>query len=271
MDDKYFSKERISIVIMTGDKLRHKYFVNQLEKEFDVLGVLHEKHKPLPMSDVFGDEDVILKHSTSRDKKEELYFGRYSDFKISNDKILEVDSGMANSPEAVSWVKALNPDYLILYGTGIIRESLLEYFQDKVINMHLGLSPYYRGAATNFWPFVLREPECVGATVHLAVLKVDAGPIIGQIRPAMKLSDDSHDIGCNTIIAGTGLMKRCIIEYREGRVSPIAQTHGGKLFKIKDFNGDAVKKMLENFNTGMIGEYLQEKNSRDNKYPIINL
>ena len=265
------SKKNISLVIMTGNKLRHKYFVRELQKEFNVLGVLHEKHKPLPVSDGLGDDDAIKKHSTNRDAKEDQYFGEYSDFKIVNNNILEVESGMANSKEAVDWVKSFNPDYLILFGTGIIREPLLDEFNNKTINMHLGLSPYYRGAATNFWPFVLREPECVGVTIHLAILKVDAGPILGQVRPEIKLGDNSHDIGCRAIIAGTELMKRCITKYDKDDITLSEQKGGGKLFKINDFNGDAVRKMLENFNTGMIEEYLQAKDARDATYPIINL
>ena len=33
-----------------------------------------------------------------------------------------------------------------------------------MINVHLGLSPYYKGSATNFWPFVNNELQFLGVT-----------------------------------------------------------------------------------------------------------
>ena len=68
--------------------------------------------------------------------------------------------------------------------------------------MHLGLSPYYRGSGTNFWPLVDRLPECVGVTIHLAIPSVDAGPILTQVRPDIEPTDRAHEIGSRAIIAG---------------------------------------------------------------------
>ncbi|MEW6221793.1 MAG: formyl transferase, partial [Candidatus Hadarchaeota archaeon] len=174
-----------------------------------------------------------------------------------------------NSPEVFKWVTSLSPDYVILFGSGIIKDPLLSYYKNKMINMHLGLSPYYRGGGTNFWPLVNGEPECVGVTIHLATADVDGGPILSQERPDVEIGDGPHDIGCKTIIAGTDLMIKCIREYKRGRITPTPQKPGGKLYKRKDFNADAVRKMLKNFESGMIEEYLKNKAERDRNYPII--
>ena len=63
-------------------------------------------------------------------------------------------------------MKACTPDVVLVCGTGILREELINLFPGHIINIHLGLSPYYRGAGTNFWPLVNREPEYLGATIH---------------------------------------------------------------------------------------------------------
>jgi hypothetical protein len=48
----------------------------------------------------------------------------------------------------------MSPDLIISYGCSIIKRPLIEYFDKKFINIHLGLSPYYKEGGTNFWPFV---------------------------------------------------------------------------------------------------------------------
>ena len=46
--------------------------------------------------------------------------------------------------------------------------------------MHGGLSPWYKGGATHFWPTYLIEPEFTGITVHETTKDLDAGAIIHQ-------------------------------------------------------------------------------------------
>ena len=44
------------------------------------------------------------------------------------------------------------PDVVLVFGTGLLKAPLIGAFPGRIINIHLGLSPYYRGAGTNFWP-----------------------------------------------------------------------------------------------------------------------
>ena len=74
------------------------------------------------------------------------------------------------------------------------------------MNIHLGLSPYYRGAGTNFWPLVNGEPEYCGATIHILDGGVDTGPVIAHVRPEIAAGDGPHDIGNKTIVAAAGAL-----------------------------------------------------------------
>jgi methionyl-tRNA formyltransferase len=157
----------------------------------------------------------------------------------------------------------------VLLGSSIITEPLLVDFDMRTINIHLGLSPYYRGTATNFWPLVNGEPECVGATIHLATLSVDAGPIIRQRRPPMEPEDGSHDIGCKALIEGTNAMRDAISDYASGTVDLVPQSGGGQLYKSSDFHPGAVEEMRRRFADGLIPEYLSHKAERDAAFPIV--
>lgn len=264
------TNSNISLVIVTANSWRHRHLVNRLAEHFNVLGVVSETKRPLAEGKTEKENKIIAEHSREREAKEKEYFGAEKEFNIADGEVRRVEYQGANKPEIFNWISALKPDYIVLFGSSIIRDPLLSAYKNRIINIHLGLSPYYRGSATTFWPLVEGEPECVGVTVHLAVDKVDAGSILGQARPTIGANDTSHDIGHKNIIAGVELLIRCIKGYAAGAIAPQPQRlEVGKVFKGKDFTAEAVLRMKENFKQGMIKEYLAHKTERDQKYLII--
>lgn len=260
------------IVIITGPALRHKYFVNTLGKYYEVVGVVSEEKRPNQDSEDKEESDLLQEHFFFRNQAENKYFEPNQEFN-GNYEILKVSYGETNSLAVFEWVKKKEAEYIILFGSSIIKPPLLEFYNGKIINIHLGLSPYYRGSGTNFWPLVNNEPECVGATIHLAILKVDAGSILAQARPEnLTLNDNSHDIGCKAIIAGTKKMAECIEKYKKKEIIPKQQIISrGSVYKRSDFSANAVRIMQENFRNGMILNYLKHKFERDALFPIIEL
>jgi len=263
----------IKLTIITGPALRHKFFANTLAERYDILGVVSEAKRPNQSSEVQTEDDLLKDHFQARDDAEQFYFGNHHGFVVDPDRIFTVPYGGSNSLETFEWIRQKKPDYVILFGSSIIKPPLLEYYDKKIINMHLGLSPYYRGSGTNFWPLVNNEPECVGATIHLATLKVDAGSILAQVRPEnMTERDNSHDIGCKTIISGAHKMAECIGSYDKDKSMPKTQDSShGRVYKRADFNAQAVEVMKENFQKGMIKTYLDHKQERDARFPIVEI
>jgi phosphoribosylglycinamide formyltransferase 1 len=203
-----------------------------------------------------------------RETVERRYFG---DVSFPDTKLYEIPQGMINSPVVLEWVQQQNPDLIVLYGTGLLKQPLLSTYDNRIINIHLGLSPYYRGAGTNFWPLVHREPEYVGATIHLAVERVDAGGILLQVRPQAERTDRSHDLGTKTIIQGFETMPSVLSLYLQGRLLPHRQDLSqGRVFKRKDFNAEAVRTMWRHFDSAMMEEYLAEADERRRRCLIID-
>ncbi len=266
-------KKDISLVVITGNSHRHAWFAHYLAQQFDVKGVLFEE-KRFPASPSARTQQV-LNHIQERDRVEKQYFDKdYSGIFVKLN-IKNIERGASNSEEIFDWIKDINPDIIVLFGSSIIRDPLLSFYNNRIINIHLGLSPYYRGTATNFWPLVHNKPECVGATIHLAVASVDAGAILAQARPDIKVNDSVHDIGCKTIIAGAHAMARAIESYvnkeTEGTIQTKEQLACGELLKRTDFDEEALKELSAQFEDGMVERYMQDKESRDAKYPIIAL
>ncbi len=48
----------------------------------------------------------------------------------------------------------------------------------KCINIHIGVSPYYRGSNCNFWAIIDKNYNLVGATIHKLSRGLDNGPIL---------------------------------------------------------------------------------------------
>lgn len=257
-----------AIVVITSSQLRHRYFVKELAARHDLVGLIMEEAPPAA-GGAQPDDPAVAAHFAARSDKERYYFGAVAT--PGAPVLLDLPYGGANDPAVAEVLEGLTFDCIVLYGSSIIREPLLSRFQGRIINMHLGLSPYYRGTATNFWPLVNREPHCVGVTIHHAVLKVDAGEILAQARPEIILSDRCHDYGCKSIIAGTELMSEVIARIARGNLPAVPQPPGGRLYRTRDFVPETVQTMLHNFATGMNEEYLAEKAGRDACCPIVGL
>lgn len=79
--------------------------------------------------------------------------------------------------------------------------------------MHLGLTPYYRGAASNFWALADNYPECVGATFMFIDAGIDTGEIIHQIRATINYYDTPSTIGNRLIKDMTNIFERLIMNF----------------------------------------------------------
>jgi folate-dependent phosphoribosylglycinamide formyltransferase PurN len=259
-------------VLLTGNALRHRFAAQRLARNINLVGIVSEGKAPLPTTDSTlsrEEQRIIAQHFAERDAVEQRLTGQNICF--PDTEVIRIEHNTINAPAIFEWVQKQAPHVLLLYGTSIVKPPLLETYDGRVINLHLGLSPYYRGSGTNFWPLVNREPECVGATIHLAVRKVDAGAVLAQIRPEVEISDRCHELGTKTIIAGLEVMPLTVGAYLDGRITPQRQDLSrGRVYRRKDFNAEATIKMWGNFETSMIAEYLFDLKARCARYPILN-
>ena len=262
----------LRMILATGDALRHRYAAATLAEEADVVGVVSEPKMPAASAAEPQEERVVvLRHWADRAEAERRWLGTAVSF--PEIELLSLSAcGEINSDGVVRWIEQRRPDVVVLFGTSIIKPPLLHLYPGRLVNVHLGLSPYYRGSGTNFWPLVHRRPECVGATIHLAVARVDAGAILAQLRPDAELMDRAHDLGTKTIVAAFRALPRVLMDYVEGRLDPRGQQlEAGRVFRRDDFNATAVGQMWRHFATGMMAEYVQDAERRRTAYPIVGL
>jgi len=179
------------IVMITSDHRRHRWVAARLAQAGNLVGVVVERKPATSPSSPTNSDMTVQSYFRARDEAEHRYFADAPAYAALGTAVLQVAWGGANTPDTLSFVTDLAPDAIVLFGSCIIKDPLLGQYAGRMINMHLGLSPYYRGSATNFWPLVDGLPECVGVTVHHAILKVDGGSVLAQARPDAALGDDA--------------------------------------------------------------------------------
>jgi len=234
--------------------------------------VTEEKSPRITSTDGLSPEDknLIESHFKARDKSERLYFNNFKKFPRGV-KHLSLKHNTINDLETYKLIASLKPDAIVLFGTSIIKNPLLSKYEGKIINLHLGLSPYYKGSGTNLWPLYHEEPECVGATIHLAVKKVDAGGILHQYRPDLTRKDTIHDIGNKVILKGGKILPYVLEQYLNESIIPVPQYNsGGRILKIADFTPEILRNTIQKLQNGMISEYIEKKSFLDAQKPIID-
>lgn len=260
------------IVILTGDELRHDFFriFLSLSANIEVLKSYVEVPDKKIIDTITGHKLLEL-HLLGRAQVETDFFDLFCKNSIDCSKPTTIIKGEINSEKYINEIIQLNPDLIISYGCSIIKSSLIKIFQKRFINIHLGLSPYYRGSGTNFFPFVNNEPEYVGVTFMYIDEGIDTGEIIHQIRPLMNFSDNVHQIGNRLIKQMTEETLRIIEKFN--CLQPLDQIevdfNQKKYYRKKDFTEKNVEQMLDNFKNNMILDYLEEKVVRDNQVPIL--
>ena len=94
-------------------------------------------------------------------------------------KTLQVPYHDANSSYVYEEVKKFHPDMVFVFGSSILKDETLRLVPSgQFLNMHLGLSPYYRGTDCNFWALYDDNPHLVGATIHMLSKGLDSGPML---------------------------------------------------------------------------------------------
>lgn len=251
----------MKLVIISSNNLRHKFFINSLIKEFDVVGVITETKKRDPSKKGEGTEleNSVKKYFENREKSEINFFGENEKIIQSNNiELIKVPAGEINNQQIIKKLKIWNPDYLVVFGSSILKDGIINLFPKRIINMHLGLSPYYRGSGTNFWPLYDEKLEYIGVTIHYLDKGIDSGEIIEQGRPNIEIGDTPHSIGNKTIKIGIELMIKILklIENKKQIIGYKQDLSLGRVCLFKDCEAEHIIELEKKIESGLVEKYI---------------
>ena len=142
----------------------------------------------------------------------------------------------------------LNSDIYIVFGSSYIKGDLVEFLiKQKTINIHMGVSPYYRGADCNFWALYDNNPHLVGATIHLLSKGLDSGPILYHAMSDIKT--DPFEYSMSSVKSAFHSLAKKIKDKSIFSITPLIQNLDLEI---------RYSKKIE-FNEAIVKEYYQRK------------
>jgi len=255
-------------VIFTSNSLRHKFFANSLLNYVDDALVVVECRENDELNKSYGENSVIINHFKNRNETENIFFRGNDEF---NAKCIPILYKEVNHNFIYQKIKEFEPDVMLVFGSSIIKEPLLSLGKkNRFFNLHLGLSPYYKGNGTNFWPFINNELEFLGSTILHIDAGIDTGDIITHVRPNIEINDTVHTIGCKIIQDSVKKIGEILNSLKNGeKVNRIPQwnVENEKVYKLKDFNEEILNQYLGKIKNNIIEKYLS---SEKKQFKIIN-
>lgn len=178
----------MKITVFSSNQRRHTTLINRMASISDTVHAVVETSTLFPgqVESFYRKSPVMQEYFSKVIESEDRIFPR-SRFLSENVCVLPSSFGDLNKLTKRDLKAALESDIYIVFGSSFIKGWLVDFLiENRAVNIHMGLSPYYRGTACNFWAIHDRRPSFVGATVHLLSKGLDSGPILFHSRPTYK-------------------------------------------------------------------------------------
>ena len=230
------------IILITGDHPRHKYLVDCFVKIFkEIVWIIERREDFIPKIDTnFNTEIQKLQkfHFEKRENAELKFFGLKAGSHAGNkiNKIFKVNKEDLNSEKIIKIITHEHPEILITYGCHKISDNILKILKGYKWNIHGGLSPWYKGAITHFWPTYMLEPEFTGMTLHDLTSDIDGGNIIHQQVSDLNVNDGIHENACRLTKSFFDKLPKILKKNLNRKLIGVKQKTTGRLWTSKMWN-----------------------------------
>ena len=218
------------IVLFCNEGTSSSIVLTELKSKFNILGIVIDE--PLPRLNIIkrrikrlGLLHVInqllfqtiivpiLRFESLSRAKQILNNITVSNLNNFDDKILYSN---INDAAVLSFVNRLKPDIIVVNGTRIISKKILSQLSIPIINLHVGITPKYRGVHGGYWAIASNDKQNCGVTIH----RVDSGIDTGSVLYQKSIEYTSKDNFCTypllqTILGAKGLVEVIINEAKE--------------------------------------------------------
>ena len=107
---------------------------------------------------------------------------------VPYEKIINVKS--INDIECLEHLLLLKPDLIIVSGTRILSDKLISSINAPFINIHVGITPKYRGVHGAYWALFNKDLDNCGVTIHIIDKGIDTGKVIRQKKIIINQEDN---------------------------------------------------------------------------------
>lgn len=148
----------------------------------------------------------------------------------ANEEVIVLESRL--SKDEVLYYK---PELIISYSYKyIIKDDVLNIMNRKIINLHISLLPWNRGAHPNLWSFLDNTPK--GVTIHLIDRGIDTGDIL--LQKEIKIDEMRETLRSSYVILHKEIQQLFMDNWnkiKNFQIVPKPQPNGGSVHYKKDF------------------------------------
>ena len=173
------------IAIYTSNQPRHLALIERLAAQADEVYAVMECNTVFPgcIEDFFRKSPVMQEYFGHVQAAERKVFGQVRPLP-ANVHTMPIRMGDLNHLSMPQCEPMLACDRHVVFGASYIKGPLCAALVEReAINIHMGVSPFYRGSSTNFWALYDGRADLVGATVHRLTSGLDSGPILFHALP----------------------------------------------------------------------------------------
>ena len=192
----------MNLVFLTGSHPRHAFMARSLAAG-GLRGLVIERREAFvpgpPAGLPAATAALFRRHFTARDEAEARHFGAAVLPEVAT-RAIEIDE--LNTATTVDFINGCKPDLVLSYGVHKLTSETLSTIDCPLKwNIHGGLSPWYRGVTTHFWPSYCLEPQMTGMTVHELTEAIDGGALIHQSAAELVRGDGLHDLAARAVMS----------------------------------------------------------------------
>jgi hypothetical protein len=239
----------VKAVVLTGNQPRHAKFVEV------IAGLASEVC-------VFSETTAIRSGHVSDFYSADVYLARYFDhvrhaereifgdtrFMPRHVQVLPLRMRDLRDVSQVFQSTVEDADIVVSFGSSVIKQELLLSIRGRpTLNVHAGISPYYRGTACNFWALYDNNPHLVGVTIHALDAGIDSGPIYRRLRPEMNAELTPFMYTMLAVRCGINSLIDVVPRVLSNDLVAVPQ-EGGRLIRYsrnQDFTSDIARTFLE--------------------------
>ncbi len=224
----------MKIICLVGCLPSATYFVNAIHKYHTVDLVIEEQKAERGAWEKCGRQALLtfkryglietlngvsdeVKHRFSHTYAESIHDHYFQD--LWHDYDPEIDIWTVkniNADEVRTRLKQEKNVVILDHGTSLLKDSVISA-ADLALNLHWGLSPYYRGTHCTEWALINWDPYNIGVTIHKLTKDIDGGDVAAQRRAVVKASDTAYSINMQLSKMGTDLACRILKDINAGK------------------------------------------------------
>ena len=239
----------MKVTLFTSNNYRHNYLINLLSNFCDELWVVQECKTIFTgkNDEKYQNSNIIEKYFIKvLEAQNKIFKKEFVNKNIKNIKTLPILYGELNKLPLSYLDDFLESDIYVVFGSSYIKGELVDFLvKQKAINIHAGISPYYRGCDCNFWALYDDNPHLVGSTIHLLSKGLDSGPMLYHAMSNIKINPFEYTM--STVKSAFHSIAERIKDNSIFKIKPLFQDKIKEVrySKKSDFSEEVVKKYFE--------------------------